>query len=102
MVQYTHKGGHVHGNLGATTCSDGHVHMHPGVSSTPIPTQQGHVHLLRNITTYDDEHVHQYQTYTSAPIPLANGYHTHYIEVQTSMADGHTHVIKGFTEPSKE
>ena len=92
--------GHTHGHLGATTCQEGHVHLHPGVTSTPIETEEGHIHYLSGNTTFDDEHIHQYEAYTSIPIPMPGGYHTHYVEIRTTMDDGHTHVIKGFTEPS--
>ncbi|MFS0574672.1 YmaF family protein [Sporosarcina sp. 179-K 3D1 HS] len=93
--------GHTHGHGGATTCQDGHVHLHPGVTSTPIETEQGHVHWMTGNTTFDDGHIHQYETYTSTPIPLPGGYHTHYVEIRTTEDDGHTHIIKGFTEPSR-
>jgi YmaF family len=94
------KKGHTHGHSGATTCQDGHVHLHPGVTSTPIETEEGHIHYMSGNTTFDDGHIHQYETYTSIPIPMPGGYHTHYVEIRTTRDDGHTHVIKGFTEPS--
>lgn len=94
------KSNHTHGHLGATTCQDGHVHMHPGVTSKPIETQEGHVinyqkiQLLKMVTFY-------YEAYTSPPITLPNGYHTHYVEIKTTKNDEHIHIIKGFTQPSK-
>ncbi|WP_404454511.1 YmaF family protein [Virgibacillus necropolis] len=96
-----HRTGHTHGHGGATTCDDGHAHLHPGVTSTPIETQEGHVHKMWGNTTFDDEHIHYYEVYTSTPIPLPGGYHTHYAEIETTESDGHTHIIKGFTKPSK-
>ncbi len=33
------------GHLGVTTCQDGHVHLHPGVTSKPIKKiEGGHIH----------------------------------------------------------
>lgn len=84
----------------STTCEDGHVHMHPGVTSLPIETGEGHIHHMNGNTTFEDGHIHQYATYTSIPIPMPGGFHTHYVEIRTTKDDGHTHVIKGFTEPS--
>ncbi|MBA4535923.1 hypothetical protein H1Z61_01895 [Bacillus aquiflavi] len=92
---------HTHGHSGATTCQDGHVHLHPGVTSKAIETERGHVHKISGNTTFDDGHIHYYEAYTSPPIPLPNGYHTHYVEIRTTENDGHIHIIKGFTEPSK-
>ena len=97
----TEASGHTHGHLGATTCQDGHVHMHPGVTSKPIETSQGHVHKISGDTTFDDKHTHYYESYTSVPIALPDGSHTHYVEIQTTEDDGHIHLIKGFTQPSK-
>ncbi|MDC3414022.1 YmaF family protein [Aquibacillus sp. 3ASR75-11] len=95
------KTGHTHGHNGATTCNDEHVHMHPGVTSTPIETKEGHIHKVWGNTTFDDGHIHYYEAYTGPPIPLPNGYHTHYAEIKTTEADGHIHMIKGFTKPSQ-
>ncbi|ASN04661.1 YmaF family protein [Virgibacillus necropolis] len=92
---------HTHGHGGATTCDDGHVHLHPGVTSTPIETSEGHVHKMWGNTTFDDKHIHYYEVYTSPPIPLPGGYHVHYAEIETTENDGHTHIIKGFTKASK-
>lgn len=94
-------GGHTHAHLGATSCSDRHVHMHPGVTSRPIEAQGGHVHKVFGNTTFDDGHIHHYETFTSPPIPLPNEYHTHYVEIKTTEDNGHSHIIRGFTEPSK-
>ena len=93
--------GHTHGHGGATTCVDGHTHLHPGVTGTPIQTENGHVHKIYGYTTFDDGHIHSYEAYTSPPIQLPNGFHTHYAEIRTTENGGHTHIIKGFTEPSK-
>lgn len=95
------KHGHTHAHSGATTCQDGHTHLHPGVTSTPIRTAEGHMHKIWGNTTFDDEHIHYYEDYTGPPIPLPNGYHTHYAEIRTTEHNGHIHVIKGFTAPSK-
>lgn len=95
------KSSHTHGHLGATTCQDGHVHMHPGVTSKPIEAKGSHIHKAWGNTTFDDGHTHYYEAYTGPAIPLPNGYHTHYVEIQTTKNDGHIHIIKGFTEPSK-
>lgn len=95
------KDGHTHGHTGATTCQKGHVHLHPGVTSVPIPTKEGHVHKIWGNTTFDDGHIHYYEAYTGPQITLPNGYHTHYVEIKTTRNDGHTHTIKGFTQPSK-
>lgn len=51
-------------------------------------------------TTFEDEH--RYKAYTSLPIPIPGGFHTHYVEIRTTEDDGHTHVIRGFTQPSKD
>ncbi|GGB37269.1 hypothetical protein GCM10011409_13350 [Lentibacillus populi] len=93
--------GHTHAHYGATTCNDKHTHLHPGVTSTPIETQEGHVHKIWGNTTFDDGHIHYYEAHTSPPISLPNGYHTHYVEIKTTENDGHTHTIKGFTRASK-
>ncbi|WP_081464533.1 YmaF family protein [Sporosarcina newyorkensis] len=53
-------------------------------------------------TTCADGHIHRYKAYTSLPIPLSVVFHTHYVETRTTEDDGHTHVIKGFTQPSKD
>lgn len=95
------KSSHTHGHLGATTCQDGHVHLHPGVTSKPIKIEGGHIHKAWGNTTFDDGHTHYYEAYTGPAIALPNGYHTHYVEIQTTENDGHIHIIKGFTEPSK-
>lgn len=93
--------GHTHSHLGSTTCQDGHIHMHPGVTSTPIETDQGHFHHMKGNTSFEDDHIHRYEAYTSLPILMPGGYHTHYVELRTTEDDGHIHVIKGFTQPSK-
>ena len=93
--------GHTHAFDGATTCNDGHTHLHPGVTGTPIESNESHVHKVYGNTTFDDNHIHEYEAYTGPPIPLANGYHTHFVEIRTTESDGHTHVIKGFTAASK-
>ncbi|MFD2761165.1 YmaF family protein [Lentibacillus juripiscarius] len=95
------KTGHTHAHYGSTTCDDKHNHLHPGVTSTPIETDEGHVHIIYGNTTFDDGHIHYYEAYTSPPISLGNGYHTHYAEITTTENDGHTHVIKGYTAASK-
>lgn len=93
--------GHTHAHFGATTCQDGHTHLHPGVTGTPIETNVGHIHKIYGNTTFDDGHIHYYEEYTGPPIPLQDGYHTHYAEMRTTKDDGHVHIIKGFTAPSK-
>lgn len=95
------KTGHTHGHGGATTCNDKHTHLHPGVTSTPIETDEGHVHIMWGNTTFEDDHIHYYEVYTSTEVPMPGGYHTHYAEIRTTENDGHTHIIKGFTMPSK-
>ncbi|HHW38423.1 MAG TPA: hypothetical protein GXX18_14485 [Bacillales bacterium] len=94
-------GGHTHAHFGATTCQDGHTHIHPSVTSTSIKTQQGHVHKIYGNTSFDDGHIHSYEEHTGPAIQLQNGFHTHYAEFRTTENDGHVHIIRGFTAPSK-
>ncbi|WP_101842775.1 YmaF family protein [Halobacillus sp. Marseille-P3879] len=100
-LQQDRSRGHTHGHGGATTCQDDHVHLHPGVTGTPIETERGHVHKMSGNTTFDDGHIHSYEAFTSPPISLPNGYHTHYAEIRTTEDDGHIHIIRGFTQPSR-
>ncbi|PID14819.1 hypothetical protein CSV63_10230 [Sporosarcina sp. P34] len=73
-----------------------------GETSTPTETEKGHYRHMIGNTTFEDGHIYQYEAYTSLPIPLPGGFHTYYMEVRTTEDDGHTHVIKGFTQPSKD
>lgn len=95
------KEGHAHAHYGSTTCNDKHNHLHPGVTSTPIQTNDGHVHIVYGNTTFADNHIHYYEAYTSPPVSLGSGYHNHYVEIKTTKNDGHTHTIKGYTAASK-
>lgn len=76
------------------------MHTYPGETSTPTETEKGHYHHMIGNTTFEDEH--RYKAYTSLPIPLPGGFHTHYVEIRTAEDNGHTHVIRGFTQPSKD
>ncbi|MDD3654128.1 MAG: YmaF family protein [Desulfotomaculaceae bacterium] len=92
---------HVHDHTGLTTCNDGHCHMHPGVTSIPIPYGSSHYHEITGATTYDDGHFHAYCATTGVAVPLPEGFHTHYICFNTSVADGHTHVIMEYVKAVK-
>lgn len=92
---------HVHDHTGLTTCQDGHCHIHPGVTSIPIPQGNTHIHEIVGATTYQDGHHHVYRAYTEPAVYLPNGFHTHFTAFTTSFADGHTHDVMGYVMASK-
>lgn len=93
---------HVHDNTGLTTCNDGHCHIRPGVTSTPISYGGSHIHQVVGATTYQDGHYHSYNAYTSTAVGLPNGFHTHYISFATNFVDGHIHNVMGYVMATKE
>lgn len=93
---------HVHDHTGITSCNDGHCHLHPGVTGTPIYEGRNHYHPLKGATTYVDGHFHIYDTNTSYAIPLPDGYHTHHVSFTTSYDDGHRHQVMGYVMATRD
>lgn len=93
---------HVHDHTGLTTCNNGHCHIHPGVTSIPIPYGDSHIHQITGATTYEHGHFHTYNAYTGPEIELPNGFHTHYVSFDTNVALAHTHNVTGYVMASRE
>lgn len=89
---------HVHDHPGATSCEQGHCHMRPGVTGTPIPHGPSHIHEIRGLTTFDLRHHHYYCAHTGPAVILPCGNHIHSFSFKTSLNFGHVHQVEGYVQ----
>ncbi|KYZ74988.1 hypothetical protein AXX12_15525 [Anaerosporomusa subterranea] len=88
---------HVHTYSTLTDVADRHQHVITSVSAPARDDDDSHIHRLRVRTSFVDEHWHWFDILTDVPTDMSEEMHTHYFEGETSVDDGHCHMVMGVT-----